>query len=104
MGRTAVSFPTSADVLPVYYNRKPSASRGAYVNPPLIPGGLYPPTSPSSASVLWSFGHGLSYGSTNEYVQFCYRGLAVNQTHVGSEGAIQLSFSIENNGTRDAEE
>ena len=58
-GRTAVSFPVSADVLPVFYNYKPTASRGTYVNPPIISGGSYPPTSPSSASVIFNFGHGL---------------------------------------------
>ena len=37
-GRVSVSFPISADVLPAYYNRHPSASRGSYTNPPVIPG------------------------------------------------------------------
>eukprot|EP01050_Picozoa_sp_SAG11_P057032 SAG11_NODE_35701_length_265_cov_0.927711_1_plen_63_part_10 len=50
-----------------FYNYHPTASRGGYNNPPIISGGSYPPTSPSSASVLWAFGHGLSYGATFHY-------------------------------------
>jgi hypothetical protein len=38
-GRTAVSFPVSADALPVFYNYHPTASRGSYNNPPIISGG-----------------------------------------------------------------
>lgn len=103
-GRSAVTFPTSADVLPVYYDRKPSASRGGYNNPPLIPGGLYPPTSPSSASILWAFGHGLSYGSTNQYVQFQYSSLSISAANVSMKGSATVSVVVKNNGTMDAEE
>ena len=46
-GKLPVSFPVSAEVLPVYYNRKPSASRGGWID--------------HGTSVLWPFGHGLSY-------------------------------------------
>merc|ERR1711920_602496 len=88
----------------VYYNHKPSASRGGYHNPPTIPGGLYPPTSPSSASVLWAFGHGLSYGNKNEYVQFNYSGISVSPASVGLNGSVKVNVHIVNNGTRDAEE
>ena len=63
-GRVPLSFPVSADVLPVYYDRKPSAKRGGYHDPPIIPGGLYPPSSQTDDSLLWAFGHGLSYGAT----------------------------------------
>lgn len=103
-GRTAVSFPTSADVLPVYYDHKPSAKRGSYHNPPLIPGGLYPPSSPSSDSILWAFGHGLSYGSTNEHVQFHYHDLRISPSAVSENGFANVSVMIKNNGTMDAEE
>jgi len=103
-GRTAVSFPTSSDVLPIYYDRKPSASRGGYFNPPVIPGGLYPPSSPSSASVLWAFGHGLSYGSVDEHVQFEYSGLRLSPCSVPANGFANVSITIHNNGTMDSEE
>lgn len=98
-GRTAVSFPSSADVLPAYYNHKPSASRGGYSNPPLIPGGLYPPSSGGDTSVLWAFGHGLSYGAT-----FNYSALRLNATEIGPDGAVAVQFTITNSGSRDAEE
>jgi len=103
-GRSAVTFPTSADVLPVFYDRKPSASRGGYNNPPLIPGGLYPPSSPSSASILWAFGHGLSYGSTNQYTQFEYSGLSISPANVSMAGSVTVTCLVRNNGTIDAEE
>ena len=101
-GRTAVSFPVSADVLPVFYNRKPTAGRGGYSNPPTIPGGLYPPASASSASVLWPFGHGLSYGATFKYGKIALsRGVAKASA---AGGAVKVSFDVTNNGTAAAEE
>ena len=42
-GRAAVTFPASADMLPVFYNYHPTATRGGYNNPPVISGGVYPP-------------------------------------------------------------
>jgi len=97
--RVSVSFPTSADVLPVFYNRHPSASRGSYSNPPVIPGGLYPPTSGSDASVLWPFGHGLSYSAN-----FTYGNVSLSPAVVGAGGTVQVEFAVTNTGTRDAEE
>ena len=94
-----MSFPASADVLPVYYDRQPSASRGAYANPPAIEGGLYPPAAGGDASVLWAFGHGLSYDAA-----FRYSELAVEPRVVGARGAARVSFLVTNDGTRDAEE
>ena len=38
-----VTFPASADMLPVFYNYHPTATRGGYNNPPVISGGVYPP-------------------------------------------------------------
>jgi beta-glucosidase len=101
-GRTAVSFPVSADVLPVFYNRKPTAGRGGYSNPPTIPGGLYPPASASSASVLWPFGHGLSYGATFEYGKIALSPSVAEASAAG--GAVKVSFDVTNNGTAAAEE
>ena len=83
----------------VYYSRKPSASRGGYINPPIIPGGLYPPSSGGEESVLWPFGHGLSYGATFEY-----SGLTVDPATVPANGAVEVSLTIRNTGTRAAEE
>jgi beta-glucosidase len=98
-GRTAVSFAASSDVLPVYYNHKKTASRGGYDNPPLIPGGLYPPAVPSSSSVLWAFGHGLSYGA-----RFNYSALQVSPDTVGLTGRASVSFTVTNHGAAAAEE
>lgn len=58
-----------------------------------------PPTSPSSASILWCFGHGLSYGA-----KFVYSGLRLSAPSVGLHGAVTVSFTVTNNGTREAEE
>jgi len=102
-GRTAVTFPVSADHLPVFYNRKPTASRGSYHNPPVIPGGLYPPSVPSSASILWSFGHGLSYGAKFEYSGLSFNG-GSNFTRTEVDGEVLVSFTVRNTGTAAAEE
>jgi beta-glucosidase len=111
-GRTAVSFPVSADVLPVYYNYKPTSTRGGYTNPPVIPGGVYPPSKHGTESVLYAFGHGLSYGAS-----FKYSGLKVSPASpsslpargddgaaIGVDGSVSVSFSVTNNGTASAEE
>eukprot|EP00041_Stephanoeca_diplocostata_P038533 m.1523208 g.1523208 ORF g.1523208 m.1523208 type:complete len:962 (+) comp25232_c0_seq4:137-3022(+) len=99
-GRSAMTFPTGADVLPVYYSHLPSASRGGYNNPPLIPGGLYPPASNSDASVLWAFGHGLSYGAA-----FNYSHLKVSpEAPVPTNGKISITVTVTNTGDVGAEE
>ena len=48
-GRLPLSFPASADVLPVFYDRKPSSARSGWCD--------------VAESVLWAFGHGLSYSN-----------------------------------------
>ena len=83
----------------VYYSRKPSASRGGYNNPPIIPGGLYPPSAGGEESVLWPFGHGLSYGA-----KFEYSGIAIDPATVPANGAVEVSLTIRNTGTLTAEE
>lgn len=84
-GRTSVTFPVSADVLPVYYSHKPSASRGAYINPPIIPGGKYPSGgSGSSSSVLWAFGGSPPLPSTLFFVD---SGTLVGCFHPHEKGA-----------------
>ena len=102
-GRIALSFAVSADHLPVFYNRKPSAKRGGYNNPPLIPGGLYPPTIASSESVLWAFGHGFSYGAKFEYSALSFDG-GNNVTSTGMAGKVSVTFQVKNTGTIAAEE
>ena len=99
-GRTAVTFPASADMLPVFYNYHPTASRGGYVNPPVISGGVYPPASTSTASILWPFGHGLSYNAA-----FTYSNLKVSPTTIpAAGGTVTVTFSVKNTGTSSAEE
>ena len=77
-GKLPVSFPVSADVLPVYYNHKPSAARGGWVDRP--------------SAVLWSFGHGLSYSSFN------YSDIQVPQTPVAADGVARISCTVTNTG------
>eukprot|EP00041_Stephanoeca_diplocostata_P038532 m.1523867 g.1523867 ORF g.1523867 m.1523867 type:complete len:203 (+) comp25232_c0_seq31:388-996(+) len=73
---------------------------GGYNNPPLIPGGLYPPASNSDASVLWAFGHGLSYGAA-----FNYSHLKVSpEAPVPTNGKISITVTVTNTGDVGAEE
>ena len=80
-------------------NYHPTATRGGYTNPPVISGGVYPPPSHSTASILYPFGHGLSYGA-----EFKYTGLALSASTVSTTGTVQVSFTVQNNGTAAAEE
>jgi hypothetical protein len=84
-GRTAVSFAASADVLPVFYNHKKTAKRGGYQNPPVIEGGGYAPSSDSGSSVLWAFGHGLSFGAS-----FVYSDLTLSASTVPMSGKLEV--------------
>ena len=82
-GKLPITFPVSSQVLPVYYNRKPSASRGGYCD--------------ISTSVLWQFGHGLSYAKFN------YSALTV-APNVEKDGHLRVSFTLKNIGNVTATE
>lgn len=76
-GKLPVSFPADAAVLPVYYNHKPSASRGGWCD--------------FENGVLWAFGHGLSFTS------FGYTKLAVPAT-VPADGTLRVTVDVTNTG------
>jgi len=82
-----VSFPASADVLPCYYNHKPSAKRNGWIDKGL----------PGGNGVLWSFGHGLSYTS------FKYSNISVPK-HVPASDTITISATVANTGATAGEE
>ena len=72
---------------------------GSYNNPPVISGGVYPPAQKGSESILWPFGHGVSYGAT-----FHYSDIKLSKHAISTEGELEVTFSVTNNGTKPAEE
>ena len=77
-GKLPISFPVSADVLPVYYNYKPSARRSGWCD--------------VSDGVLWPFGFGLSY------TQFNYSSLVVQTEAVPKDGIATIAVDVTNIG------
>ena len=78
-GRLPVSFPRTVGQIPVYYNRRHS-SMGSYVF--------------TDSKSLFPFGYGLSY------TEFKYRDLRVEPDEVGPGGEVEISFILENIGSR----
>jgi len=77
-GKLPVSFPLSADILPVYYNYFPSSTRGGWCD--------------AQNGVIWPFGHGLSF------TEFSYASLRV-PTNVSKSGTLRICVDVENKGT-----
>ncbi|MDR1897752.1 MAG: glycoside hydrolase family 3 C-terminal domain-containing protein [Prevotellaceae bacterium] len=77
-GKLPISFPKSTGQLPIYYSRKPSASRTS------IDG---------SADPLYAFGHGLSYST------FKYSGLSVTPDKPTVDSHITVSLEVQNTGS-----
>jgi beta-glucosidase len=76
-GKLPISFPKSMGQLPIYYSRKPSASRTS------IDGSTTP---------LYAFGHGLSYTS------FEYSNLSVTPDNPDVRNNISVSLDVQNTG------
>ena len=72
---------------------------GGYNNPPVISGGVYPPAKKGTESILWPFGHGLSYGAT-----FHYSDIKLSKQSISTDGHLEVTFTVSNNGTSPAEE
>jgi beta-glucosidase len=93
-GRLPASFPWRSGQEPYYYAHKPTGR-------PNPPGELQPYKAhfrgiPNSAR--YPFGHGLTYGKID------YAGLALSAPTMAMNGAIHVSATITNRGTRAAEE
>eukprot|EP00039_Didymoeca_costata_P020732 m.342240 g.342240 ORF g.342240 m.342240 type:complete len:962 (-) comp21136_c0_seq1:76-2961(-) len=84
-GKLPVSFPVSSEVLPVYYNYKPSAKRSH----------IY--LDFKDSIVIWPFGHGLSYTT------FALGNLDVPATPVPKTGGVNISCTVTNHGDVDGE-
>ncbi len=93
-GRLPASFPWKSGQEPYYYAHKPTGR-------PNPPGGLQPYKAhfrgiPNSAR--YPFGHGLTYGKID------YSDLALSVPTMPMKGAVQISATVTNRGTRAAEE
>eukprot|EP01043_Picozoa_sp_COSAG02_P047404 COSAG02_NODE_4541_length_5234_cov_4.080818_8_plen_151_part_00 len=65
----------------------------------MISGGVYPPAKKGTESILWAFGHGLSYGAT-----FHYSDMKLSKQSISTDGHLEVTFTVSNNGTSSAEE
>jgi beta-glucosidase len=81
-GRLPISFPVSAEVLPVYYSRKPSGRSQAYCD------------VPQANVVRWPFGHGLAYTT------FALSNLVVLTPSVAADGVALVNVTVTNSGAR----
>jgi beta-glucosidase len=82
-GKLPIGFPKSMGQLPIYYSRKPSASRTS------IDGSTDP---------LYAFGHGLSYST------FEYSNLSVTPDNPDVNSNIVVSLDVQNTGKADGTE
>jgi len=79
-GRLTISFPKSMGQLPIYYSRKPSASRASIDGSP---------------DPLFPFGYGLSY------TDFEYSNMNITPSNPTIKDEITLSLDVKNTGSRD---
>jgi beta-glucosidase len=77
-GKLPITIPQHEGQLPLSYWHEPTGRGNDYVN--------------GTGEPLYPFGHGLSY------TQFEYRDLKIEQTSLGSNDTLNLSFTIQNTG------
>jgi len=105
-GRLTVSWPMAAGQEPIYYNHKNSgrpASYGDFIPIEQIPQGQLQTSLGFKNSHIdlppwpaWPFGFGLTYG------KIAYSNLALSSETIGMDGAITVSATVKNSGTRAA--
>jgi beta-glucosidase len=82
-GKTTLGFSRGAGAQPSSYDHKPLA-RGVPPFPAFVP--------------VFAFGHGLSY------TRFEYEALSITPARIGTDGSVEISFTLRNAGTRDGDE
>lgn len=91
-GRTPMSWPRAVGQVPIYFGERPSGR-------PLNPDDYYTSKYQDVANTpLYAFGHGLTYG------RFDYETLQVEPRRVREHETLQVSVTLRNVGTREAEE
>ncbi|MFC2126036.1 glycoside hydrolase family 3 C-terminal domain-containing protein [Bacteroidota bacterium] len=90
-GKLPSTFPRHAGQLPVYYNHKPS-------KPYWLKEGWGNTYADMGKYPLYEFGYGLSYTT------YKYSNLKVSPDKHGPGGSIEVSFTVENTGSRDGDE
>lgn len=86
-GRLSITFPRTADQIPIYYNRRPAArpaTAGHYLDMPVTP--------------LYEFGHGLSF------TRYEYGPLQASALTLGKDDEIVLEIPVTNIGDREGME
>ena len=89
-GRAAVSTPVSAATLPAYYAHKSSGSREGWCDV-------------NGSSILWPFGHGLSY-TTFAYASLSVANAAPSKHAIGPADVVAVTCVVSNTGKRDGDE
>jgi beta-glucosidase len=88
-GKAAISTPVSSAVLPAYYSFKSSGAREGWLDCDL-----------GGSSILWNFGHGLSYTSF-EFSNLSIRNADPTRQHViGPTDTVAVSCDVRNTGIR----
>jgi len=82
-GKTTVGFSRGVGAQPSSYDHK-ALARGVPPFPAFVP--------------VFAFGHGLSY------TRFEYEALSITPACIGTDGSVEISFTLRNAGTRDGDE
>lgn len=92
-GRTPMSWPRATGQIPVFFGMRPTGR-------PITPDDYYYTSKYQDVlnTPLFPFGHGLTYGRMR------YEGLQVEPQRLQAQGELQVSVTLHNDGTREAEE